>query len=94
MTRTPMTVTIKRSEWECYTDTPDTIIETINSYFSYVLSTKDNAFDAQSEIFKFLNMFSEFGFMDSECLECATRVINRYFNSYLSRWSQLGDVTV
>ena len=94
MTRTPMTVTLKRSEWECYTDTPDSIIETINSYFSYVLSTKDNAFDAQAEIFKFMGMFNEFGFLDSECLECATRVINRYFDSYLSRWSQVGDVTV
>lgn len=82
-------INLKRSQWECYTDTPDSIIETINEYFSYVLQTKENAFDAQAEIFKFLGFFSEWGFLDSECLQAATDSINKRYKSNLTRWSQL-----
>ena len=83
-------INLKRSQWECYIDTPDSIIETINSYFSYVLQTRENAFDAQTEIFKFLELHSEWGFYDSECLQVATDTINKHFKSNLTRWSQLG----
>ena len=84
-------IELKRSEWECYIDTPDSIIDTINSYFSYVLQTKENAFDAQAEIFKFLNMFSEWGFADSEPMQAATVAINKRYKTNLTRWAQLGD---
>lgn len=87
MNSTPRIVQLKRSQWECYTDTPDSIIETINHYFSYVLVNYANAFDAQAEIFKFLNFFSEWGFYDSECLQVATDTLNSHFKSNLSRWT-------
>ena len=90
MNSTPQIVQLKRSQWECYIDCPDSIIETINTYFSYVLVTYRNAFDAQAEIFKYLEFFSEWGFYDSECLQAATDTLNSHFKSNLTRWSQLG----
>lgn len=87
-----MKVELKRSEWECCIDTPDSIIESINAYFSYVLDTQPNAFDAQKEIYKFVDMFSEWGFSDSECHEVATRVINKKYQSHLNRWSSILEV--
>jgi hypothetical protein len=86
MISTQITVTLKRSEWECYIDTPDSVIETINNYFAFVLQSRDTALEAQAEIFKFMCMFSEFGFYDSEPRQVATDTINTYFNSDLSRW--------
>ena len=90
MNSTPHIVQLKRSQWECYTDTTDATIETINHYFSFVLLSEENAFDAQTEIFKFLELHSEWGFYDSECLQVATDTINKHFKSDLTRWSQLG----
>ena len=81
-----MKVSLKRSQWECYTDTPDSIIETINGYFSMVLTTEETPIDAQAEIYKFLGFYKEFGFSDSECSQVATNVINNYFKSNLTRW--------
>ena len=84
-------VELKRSEWECYTDTPDSIIDTINAYFSYVLQTQTNCFDAQAEIFRFMNMFSEWGFMDSEPMQAATNAVNKRYKTNITRWAQIGD---
>ena len=86
MNFTPPIIHLKRSEWEAYVDCPDTIIETINHYFSFVLQSRDTALEAQAEIFKFMNMFSEWGFYDSEPRQVATDTINTYFGSSLSRW--------
>lgn len=86
MNFTPPIIHLKRSQWECYTDCPDTIIETINHYFSYVLQSRDTALEAQAEIFKFMCMFSEWGFYDSEPRQAATDTINTHFGSSLSRW--------
>ena len=86
MISTQITVTLKRSEWEVYIDTPDTIIEGINQYFAYVLQSRDTALEAQAEIFKLMNLYSEFGFYDSEPRQVATDTINTYFKSDLSRW--------
>jgi hypothetical protein len=86
MNKTQITVELKRSEWECFIDCPDTIIETINHYFSYVLQSRDTALEAQAEIFKFMCMFSEWGFYDSEPRQVATDIINTQFGSSLSRW--------
>ncbi|AOV62292.1 hypothetical protein S420910_103 [Synechococcus phage S-CAM7] len=86
MISTQITITIKRSEWECYIDTPDSVIETINNYFAFVLQSRDTALEAQAEIFKFMCMFSEFGFYDSEPRQCATDTINDFFGTSLSRW--------
>ncbi len=86
MIKTQITVEITRSEWECFIDCPDTIIETINHHFAFVLQSRDTALEAQAEIFKFMNMFSEFGFYDSEPRQCATDTINEFFGTSLSRW--------
>ena len=86
MNRSQITIELKCSQWECYIDTPDTIIETINHYFSFVLQSRDTALEAQAEIFKFMCMFSEWGFYDSEPRQAATDTINTHFGSSLSRW--------
>ena len=86
-----MKLDIKRSQWECYTDTPDSVIETINAYFGYVLTTNDNANDAQAEMYHFLNMFTEWGFRDSECDQCTTDNVNKFYKSNLSRWDCVGQ---
>jgi hypothetical protein len=87
-----MKVELKRSEWECYIDTPDSVIETINAYFSYVLDQKPNAFEAQEEMYKFADMFKEWGFTDSECHEVITRMVNKKYKSYINRWSSILEV--
>ena len=92
MNRSQITIELKRSQWECYIDTPDTIIESINHYFAYVLQSRDTALEAQAEIFKFMNMFSEFGFYDSEPRQVATNTINEFFGSDLSRWDSWASV--
>ena len=86
MNFTPPIVHLKRSEWEAYIDCPDTIIETINHYFSFVLQSRDTALEAQSDIFKFMFTFRDSGFYDSEPRQVATDIINTHFGSNLSRW--------
>mgnify|MGYP006891291715 FL=1 len=88
--KTMIIINLKRSMWECYTDTPDSVIETINGYFGYVIANNKNAKDAQQEIYKLMCMYSEWGFADSEPLQNATDTINNVYNTQLTRWdSQL-----
>ena len=88
--KTMIIINLKRSMWECYIDTPDSVIETINGYFSYVIANNKNAKDAQQEIYKLMCMYSEWGFADSEPLQNATDTINNVYNTQLTRWdSQL-----
>mgnify|MGYP003660783703 CR=1 FL=1 len=83
-------INLKRSQWDVYTDTPDSVIETVNGYFSYVIANNKNANDAQQEIYKLMCMYSEWGFVDSEPLQSATDTINNVYNTKLTRWdSQL-----
>jgi len=83
-------INLKRSQWEVYIDTPDTVIETVNGYFSYVIANNKSAKDAQQEIYKLMCMYSEWGFVDSEPLQNATDTINNVYNTQLTRWdSQL-----
>lgn len=83
---TMFTVTLKRSQWECYTDTPDSVIATINGYFSRILTDKPAVLEAQREIYHFLSMYTEWGFSDSECHQAATDVINKYYKTSIDRW--------
>jgi len=82
-------VTLKRSQWECYVDTPDSIIETINGYFTRMLDDCSEPVDAQAKMYKFLDLYKEWGFSDSECNQAATNEINKYFKSNISRWDCL-----
>ena len=87
-------VSIKRSEWECYVDTPDSVIDTINEEFSVILMSTTSPVYAQKRIYEFLyENYREWGFSDSECNQVVTNVINKYYQSNIDRWAML-DVTV
>ena len=87
-------VSIKRSEWECYIDTPDSVIDTINAEFSVILMSPTSPVYAQKRIYEFLyENYREWGFSDSECNQVVTNVINKYYQSNIDRWAML-DVTV
>ena len=82
-------VTLKRSQWECYTDTPDSVIDTINGYFSRVIEDyreECDALTAQRQIYHFLSLYSEWGFSDSECHQAATNAINKFYKTSIDRW--------
>lgn len=84
-----MLVTLKRSEWQCYIDTPDGVIGTINGYFSRLLFDGTDPVEVQREMYKFCDMFKEWGFSDSECNEMVTQTINKRFKSNINRWAFL-----
>ena len=79
-------IILKRSEWECFVDTPDYAIQTINRLFTDVLKKQTVALDAQVEVYEILEAYQHFGFRDSECLQVATDVINKYYGTNLDRW--------
>jgi len=80
---------IKRSEWECYIDTPDVVIEEVNELFLEILNTTHHPVLAQKRIYDALFDYREYGFIDSECSQVATCIINKYYNSYIDRWAHL-----
>ena len=82
-------VNLKRSEWECYVDTPDSVIEIINDKFSQILESYTDPIYAQKSIYNFCNEYREWGFIDSECNQAATNVINQYYGSNIDRWAIL-----
>jgi len=84
-----MIVKLKRSEWECYTDTPDGVIDTVNGYFTDVLRRCNTPAFAQHEMYKFLNLYAEWGFRDSECNQVVTDVVNKRFKTNINRWESL-----
>jgi len=90
---TPEKLDISINEWECYnnelTQTPQSVVDTINAEFSRILNTSTSPRYAQSRIYHFLSEYQDYGFTDSECHQCATNVINRYYNSSISRWEFL-----
>lgn len=88
---TPELLSIKRSEWECYIDTPDTVIALVNTGFLEILNTTHSPVWAQKRIYDFFsdNDYDKYGFNDSECNQCATNVINKYYNSSINRWAFL-----
>ena len=82
-------VSISRSEWECYMDTPDTVIDTINKEFSKILLETTSPVYAQKRIYDFCAKYKQWGFIDSECNQTATDVINKYYKSDIDRWAML-----
>jgi hypothetical protein len=83
------TLEIKRSEWECYTDTPDVVIEEVNELFLEILNTTQSPVLAQKRTYDAMFDYRQYGFMDSECSQCITDVINKYYNSNIDRWAVL-----
>ena len=82
-------VTLKRSQWDCYVDTPDSIIATVNGFFSSVLDSSLDAVTAQKRIYDFMSLYKEWGFNDSECNQAATDEINKYYKTNIDRWAIL-----
>ena len=82
-------VTLKRSQWDCYRDTPDGVIDTINGFFTSVLDSSLDAVTAQDRIYKFMGLYKEWGFSDSECNQVATDEINKYYKTNIDRWAML-----
>lgn len=81
---------VKRSEWECYIDTPDSVIESINNEILEILGTTTSPVLAQKRIYRFLyDNHREWGFSDSECNETTTNIINVYYNSNIDRWASV-----
>ena len=80
---------VKRSEWECYIDTPDVVIEAVNELVLEILNTTHHPVLAQKRIYDALFDYREYGFIDSECNQTATDVINKYYNSNIDRWAHL-----
>ena len=83
---------IKRSEWECHIDTPDVVIEQVNKEFLEILNTTHSPVWAQKRFYEFVDGYDQYGFRDSECNRVATDVINKYYNSNITRWDFL-DIT-
>jgi len=80
---------IKRSEWECYIDTPDVVIEEVNELFLEILNTTHSPVLAQKRTYDAMFDYRKYGFMDSECNQTVTDVINKYYNSNIDRWAFL-----
>jgi len=81
-------LSIKRSEWECYTDTPDTVVALVNTGILEILNTTHNPVWAQKRIYEFFtdNDYDQYGF---NITKVATNVINKYYNSSINRWAFL-----
>lgn len=81
---------IKRSEWECYIDTPDKVINEVNLNLADIFETTHHPVIAQKRAYNYLyENHREWGFSDSECNQVVTNVINKYYNSNIDRWAML-----
>ena len=79
-------VNLKRSEWEVYIDTPDSIIETINVHLSDIFKCESDPVEAQRLSYEFMFLYKEWGFGDSEPMQALTNRVNYIFRSNLDRW--------
>ena len=77
---------LKRSQWECYIDTPDSVIETINVYISDIFKCESDPVEAQRQAYAFMDLYKEWGFSDSEPAQALTDRVNYIFRSNLDRW--------
>ena len=87
-------VNLKRSEWQCYLDTPDEVIEKVNKFFTYVLPKCDTPVLAQRIMYEHLDRYVQWGFLDSECCQVATDTINKHFKSDIDRWQCMNDAVI
>lgn len=80
-----------RSEWECYNHTPDHVIDEINAIVHAVITTNNDPVVSQKIIYDTLheNGYGKYGFRDSECDACTTRIINLHYGSRIDRWANL-----
>jgi len=81
-----------RTEWECYSKTPDSVIEEINALVYAVITTNTDPVVAQKIIYDTIyanEMYRKYGFRDSEGDQCTTNIINEYYGSDIDRWANL-----
>ena len=79
-----------RTEWECYSKTPDSVIEEINALVYAVITTNTDPVVAQKIIYDTIyanEMYRKYGFRDSEGDQCTTNIINEYYGSDIDRWA-------
>jgi hypothetical protein len=77
---TPLTI----KEWQCYLDTPQSIVDAVNILIELHLKEENTPEDALHSIFPMLNAFSSFGFRDTECEIVAVEIINNYYTDCFS----------
>ena len=84
-------LTVSRKEWECYKNTPDFVIDEINSTFLEILQTTNSPRYAQKRFYDFAydSGFDLYGLRDTECCIVATDIINTYYKSNIDRWAYM-----
>ena len=84
-----MTVSLSKDEWQCYLDTPNWVVENVNCALTFLLDANYKPEEAQVRMYTFLERYAHHGFLDSECMQKVTDVINEYFidDKNISRWS-------
>jgi len=85
-------VNLNRSDWQCYLDTPDDVIKQVNSFFTLILPDCKTPVQAQGVMYDYLDAYVEWGFLDSECCQVVTDVINKHFNSSIHRWQFMNEM--
>jgi hypothetical protein len=85
------TVHATRKDWECYSRTPDSVIEEINALVYAVITTNSDPVIAQKIIYDTIESkgYGKYGLRDSECDQCTTNIINQYYGSNIDRWADL-----
>jgi hypothetical protein len=78
-------------EWECYSGTPNHVIEEINALVYSVVTTNTDPVVAQKIIYDTIAAkgYGKYGFRDSEGDQCTTNIINKYYSSNIDRWANL-----
>jgi hypothetical protein len=73
---------MSRDDWQCYLDTPQEVVDLINTNCQKVLDRCNNPESALRCIYLVLNNFVEHGLRDTECDHVAVAVVNAYFTDY------------
>lgn len=79
-------IELNHDEWECYSFTPNHIVEDVNKGVVDILMSTHHPALAQKRVYDFLDLYYKYGFRDSECEMVATEVINKYYKSNINRF--------
>ena len=66
-------------DWQCYLDTPQEVVDRINTYCQQALERSKDPKSALFNVYTVLNNFVEFGLRGTECDHVAVAVVNAYF---------------
>ena len=79
-------IELNHKEWDCYSFTPNAIVEDVNKGVVDILMSTHNPVLAQKRVYDFLELYKFYGFRDTECEIAATEVINKYYKSNINRF--------